>query len=260
MLIPREGLDPERILLYGGPGAGKTFAWLMIAHWYQAQGNPSTFFIVDTDKAVGRMLATDFAHLRNVEYGVALDWAGCRDFLKKYHAAAQAGDWLIVDMLGPQTWQYVRNHFNAYTNEAAQDDFDLDDYLLELRKKAGKTKQPINEVSGWDWNIVNRMYLTWVNTFALRGDYHVLATAGSEKIHEKDDKATKVLFAANNQKVKGQKDAAHLFHTVLHVESYRPGEPHFTTMKDRGRGVLDGDVIKDFAIQYLCARAGWRMA
>jgi hypothetical protein len=232
---------------------------LNVAHWYQETNTPGRFFVIDTDKAVSRMLGTSFAHLNNVEYGTALDWESCVELLKKYHEIAQQGDWFIVDMLGPQTWQFVRNYFNARTNPKAGDDLDLGEYLLELRIKAGKTsKVPISEVVGWDWTIVNRMYLGWVNTFVLKGNYHVFAAAGADAFFgDKEDKTTRVLFAAKGQKPKGMKEAPHLFHTILFIEAFRQGEPQFTTMKDRGRQPMDGELLNDFAMQYLCARAHW---
>ena len=49
----------ERILVYGQPGSGKTYAWLQIAQVYSRQ----RFFVIDTDDSVARMLDTEFTRV-----------------------------------------------------------------------------------------------------------------------------------------------------------------------------------------------------
>ena len=46
----------ERIALMGGPGGGKTRAWLSIADFARKTKSDAQFYVIDTDFAAERML------------------------------------------------------------------------------------------------------------------------------------------------------------------------------------------------------------
>ena len=66
--------EPERILLYGGPGASKTTSWLDIAKYYSLTGTPGHFYVLDTDSTTSRMIQTSYSQLTNITCHTAFDW------------------------------------------------------------------------------------------------------------------------------------------------------------------------------------------
>ena len=63
----------ERILVYGGTGSGKSTGWLTIAR----QQPDNTFYCIDTDKSVARLLGTEFKDVKNVKIFPCRTWQVC---------------------------------------------------------------------------------------------------------------------------------------------------------------------------------------
>lgn len=65
---PASAIIQERILVFGAAGSGKSTAWLATAKWLQDSGSGATFWVLDTDRAVARMMAGEkFRALSNVK-------------------------------------------------------------------------------------------------------------------------------------------------------------------------------------------------
>ena len=94
----------ERILVYGGPGTGKSRGWLSIARMFPKV----KVWVLDTDDAAERMIASH--DLPNITVFPCLDWP---DYLA---AAAEArdkldpDDWLVVDMVS-SAWDAVQGFY-----------------------------------------------------------------------------------------------------------------------------------------------------
>ena len=89
---------PERILLYGQPGTGKSRAALSVA---RILGPDQTMHVVDTDYSASyeRLLWTEFtdvAEQGNIDVTVvdSDDWVGTITAVKEKAEAAEKGDWL----------------------------------------------------------------------------------------------------------------------------------------------------------------------
>ena len=238
----------ERILLFGGPGAGKTRSWLDIAKLSQKTGSDARFFAIDTDFAVDRMLmGEDFADLTNVEHAVVDDWTDLMSSLDKYRKEMTPKDWLIVDMLG-YAWEAVQAY---YTQQVFGED--LGSFFLAARK-ADKER----EFEGWtDWKVINKLYAQ-LTTKLMRTQGHVLCTAAIDKVGERDDEAVRKMFGRFGVKPRGQKHTGHLFHTLLISQQAGPESWVLTSVKDRERRLLEAEPNKGFALSYLVRVAGWR--
>lgn len=231
----------ERILATGGPGSGKTSAWLSIA-----KKNPdSHFYVIDSDFAVDRML--DGKSLTNVTHDVATEWTEFVELTRKYQKAMKPNDWLVIDFISPawnavQAW-YVEQVFGK----------DIDAYFVDRRKAKAK-----NDLEGdTDWKVINKAYGAWA-TMLLKTPGHLFATAPVKAVGDRDDAATKQLYALHGVKPEGQKMLSHQFHTVLMLSRARGGEFQMSTVKDRERREVNKAEVKDFALSYLLSVAGWR--
>lgn len=262
---------PERILAFGPAGSSKTTMWLNIAKFAQLTNSTSTFFVMDTDFAVDRMLSgyptltysifndPNFQHPnpRLVIYS-CFEWKDYVRALKDIQLRAKPNDWVIADFIG-----------NAWS--AVQDDFvmevfhqDIGDYFLQVRKTLKKDASSLGALEGWvDWQVINPRYKGWANSLLFKGRYHVYATAKSDNLSSDkkptEDTQTRALFARYQVKPVGQKDLPYSFHTLLLTG--RQGDDYtITTVKDRERAEVSGLPVKNFTTDYLVNVAGWRLA
>lgn len=239
----------ECILLYGGPGAGKSHAVLSIAR--KCPGDQ--FHIVDNDLAYQRLLETEFDDLDNVTvYDVdSEDWEEQLDTAKKAKGECGPDDWFVFDMT-TETWQAVQSWFTAKVYG-----MDHADYFLRLRMNKGDSKQNVELVQDDRWTVINNQYKKlqriWMN-----GGCHVLCTAEAASLSPYDKGDTKNTFGEYMYKPKGQKRTGHLFSTVILMEKKQVGKWTMTTVKDRGRVEVERQEVKDFAIDYLMKVAKWR--
>lgn len=247
--------EPERILLYGGPGSSKTTSWFDIAKMYQLTGTPGTFYVLDTDATTSRMYQSTYTHLTNLVLNTAFDWPEYRRYLSEYYSKAQPNDWIIVDQIS-SAWSTVQRYF---TNEIFHQD--MGDYFLAARKAMSAGDKKLETFQGWtDWTVINAMYHDWLQPILLRPRCHVLATAIADPVAEKtDEKASLQLFGGFGYKPGGQKHLGYQFHSVL-LLSY---DPRFKwtmqTPKDRERAIMQGTPNRSFTRDYLMSVAGWRM-
>lgn len=244
----------ERILLYGGPGVGKSRAVLSTA-----RSIPSArFYVVDNDLSYGRLLETEFSDVQNViVFDVdSDDWEEQLAAAQKASDQCQPDDWFVFDML-TETWQAVQSWFTEKV-------FGVDhaDYFMQLRiqKEAQKEKdrRPVHMMNDDRWIVINRQYKKLQRT-VLTCSGHVICTSEAASIDSNfDDKETKSEFGEYGLKPKGQKRWAHIFSTVLLLKKSRSGVWSMTTVKDRGRTEMLDKPINDFAKDYLMLVAGWR--
>lgn len=243
---------PERILTFGGPGSGKSFAFLRIAKFSQDTGSPAKFHVIDTDNAIRRMLATEFSDLTNVVVHDAREWTEVTGAMKAAQSLTPA-DWVSVDLISP-TWDMVQEYFTEQVFGQ-----EMDAFFLAARANAGPSGSKGSAFDGWkDWSVINKMYRSFQNSL-LRAPCNVYAAAPADAVNlDSDEKETRNTFGPLGMKPRGQKHTAHFFHTVLFMTQDRAGTRRLTTAKDRGRTYHTGLELTDFTAQYLMGTAGWR--
>lgn len=231
----------ERILVYGGTGSGKSYSWLTIA---RTKPN-DTFYCIDTDRAISRMLGTEFKDLKNIKLYACRDWKVCEKALAEIKPMIKEDDWLIVDM-ADALWDFVQSY---YTQEIFHKN--IDEYFLQLRKSiAGGSK--IEAFKGWtDWQIINKLYQDYINTimYDLPSNIFITAKASKYSSDDGDEPSLKDAFSMVGFKPEGEKRNAYRVHTVLFLNHDTFGY-YITTVKDRGRQQLKQFPYKNFAETY----------
>ena len=129
---PPPTFPPERMLIFGGEGTGKTNLVLQIAR----RCPDAQFYVIDTDYSASyeRMLITEFtdvAERGNVHVYVTGpdDWEAIMSAAREVRGLAGVGDWIIADSMSP-TWDAVQGWFTEKVHGDT-----IEDYLLELRIK-----------------------------------------------------------------------------------------------------------------------------
>lgn len=261
--------EPERILATGAASTGKSTAWLNIARWSQRTGSPAKFWAIDTDRTVRRLLATEFTELENVEFRVCTKWEKVREALDEFgRRATPPQDWIILDMLGP-TWDMVQDWFSRSLFKAGKAEYFLAAQRnLQAAKEAAeiaKGKPPKASMSPFegytDWVTIKSEYQEMAIQLCLESECNTFATTGIDKIStDEKDRATLTVFGPFGVKPRGEKSTAHMFHTVLWHTAPFPGEVYMTTLKDRGRETMEGQGFKEFTVEYLVKKGGWKLA
>lgn len=240
---------PERILLYGDAGTGKSSAAMSIAHVMGGH-----MYVVDTDYSASwhRSLTAD-AH-KDVADNVTVRVVGPDDWRKQLAAVREVaelagpGDWVVLDSATP-SWQALQT---LYITMKHGDDF-FDFFATGGRNDNERADAEIN------WQAVNgeysKLYRALFSTEA-----HLLLTAEADAVGTKDDRKIKVLYETLGFKPKGQKTLAYTPHTVLMTSKSRGGEYRITTVKDRERQVVEGMQVAEFGRDYLMKLARWRPA
>lgn len=256
----------ERILIFGHEGTGKSTDFLHIAAAIPGQN----FYVVDNDNAYDRLVDTfqqeHDVQLSNVfiagqDFAQDQDpysWDGFKNSLSEAMRLMDGEDWLSVDMLS-KAWDNVQEWFIESIFQE-----DIDDYFLKVRmekermKSADKSKKSLGALEGWmDWPVINQTYHKRVSTPLLRCPGHLFCVSEAQKLSDDDDKGIKELYGPIGARPKGQKRSGHIMQTVIMQGRKRGGEFTLTGVKDRGRGLWNGEVMENFALDYLVNTAGW---
>lgn len=250
MLRPGNERAFERILLYGAESTGKTYAWLKVAKWAQKTKSESRFYVIDTDNAVGRMMADDeFANLTNVDWHVPTDWIELLDYTAAYVDKVGPGDWLVVDMAS-WAWEAVQQFYTKMRFGS-----DLGSFKLQAAVSGGSPNNPFD--GDTDWSTINSLYREWSGKL-VRLQGHLLLTSSARPVSSRDNADLKDRYQKYGSRPEGQKHLGHLAHTVVQVtcqgDTYR-----MTAVKDRSREKMEGVEVSDFCRQYLMGVAGWRL-
>lgn len=227
----------ERILLFGGWGAGKSYAIESIARHCHV-------VVVDTDAAWARTqaLSPDL----DVEVVDVTD-ASWPEVLAAVSRELDPDAWLAVDMLGP-LWDLCQEHYvsTVYGKDKAA-------YFLAAREQGRR-----GTLDGLkDWSVINAMWAQLANVL-LRKRCHLVATAGArELMGELEDAEVRSVYGPLGVRPSGNKRMGHLFSTVVFMQKTKGGWS-MTTVKDRGRKAFEREPVVDFAVQYLVG-AGWEV-
>lgn len=253
----------ERILAFGGPGAGKTRAWLTIADTYVKTKTPGKFYVIDTDDtyyaSVEEFPAVAESGIVTAE--VVWDFPSYRAAASKFKEVATGDDWVVCDLFD-KGWEEVQNFYSEQVFGS-----DKGDFFLAVRKsieESNKKKAAStgSAFEGWtDWPTIKALHASWANDVIFRHPAHVYLAAGSKAVARKtDNKDTIETFGHIGAKPAGEKGlAAHGVNTVLMFSQTKAGEEWvIDTAKDRGgRQALMQSPAGNFAMSYLVKVAGW---
>lgn len=251
MTFTPSGPARERIMSFGGAGAGKTSDWISIAdHYGQMTNPPGRFHVIDTDYTTERSLGAHPDAVKAIaKVWMAPEW---EDYIKAKDTIAKIAkpnDWLVLDMISP-TWEMVQEYYieRIFGKE-------YDEFFLKAREQNAKG----NPLDGFkDWGVINKMYRSQVANTILRAPCHVFVTASAAALSaDLESKEVRQLFGKFGVKPVGQKHNPHLFHTVLWKQNPKPKQWTLTTIKDRERPEQLGTNVGNFAEDYLVKVGGW---
>jgi hypothetical protein len=245
----------ERILAFGREGSGKTYSWLTIA---DALPN-APFYILDTDDTTQRMLAYEFSSAKNVEPILLQSW---RDFDDEATGLLEEIDknvksntpidelpWIVVDM-SDVTWDWVQAYFVEQVFDQG-----IDDFFLAARKGLGSKGRTLQPLEGWvDWQVINKIFQSRWNPLTRGSKYHLFLTAKTGDVN----KDNKEMYSFLKTMPSGEKRMGHRMHTVLYFKKTRD-DWMITSVKDRGRDLLDDEPIHEFVDDYLTKIAKWKI-
>lgn len=246
----------ERILLYGGAGAGKSSAALHLAKFYKQFNTPGKIYIADTDSAVQHMYEIGYGDLDNVEIIPVYGWDDLQGLTKIQYGPT---DWLAIDFISA-SWQMVQDWYadQVFDHDMATQIMYTRSKIEEIGRGNAKEKNP-QALDAWrDWPAINGIYFRWLNTLFSRERVHILGTAPAKEASDRTPPQTLALIKNIGLMPAGQKDLLHSFHTVLYMNKMNKNYV-FTTVKDREREVVDGKPMARFPISYLQEVAKWGM-
>lgn len=252
---PPDRRAPERILIYGVGGVGKSTAVVDLAANVSGQ-----VYVVDTERAFDRMVEgrgeLPNLHVHDVRFSAMVeDTTNWEDMLRQVRLIVKdmgRDDWLVIDSVTP-TWDDVQ----AWFTEKLWGD-NLADYMMAARLQAEEAgKKGGSAFEGFtDWPVINKQYNQLYNLI-LNAPGHVLLTAETAALVDEDADTT-VVFGSHGVKPKGQKRLPHIPHTVLLMRRRHGGKWVIDTVKDRNRDALAGVENDGFHRTYLGGVAGWK--
>lgn len=269
-LSPPHPNSRERIILYGSFGAGKTSAVLCIAALALKTSSDATFYWLDSDHGLDDMLMGERfqqlhpdnggnlrpIYLETAENGVArmTEW---EEALGKVKVDACQGDWVVVDTISQlratgADW-YVADRFDR--TMAAQ----LDERDKQIRAKTDR-KASWDLYTDVDYRIVNPKVAELEKPLTLNSPAHVVYIAREKQIDmsREQDPRVKRDFGQYGYRPDMDMNLPYRCRTTLRLtrisESWE-----MTTVKDREREQMVSKPFTNFAIQFLCQVAGWRM-
>ncbi len=248
----------ERLLLCGGPGAGKTTAYMKIAEWLDRTESPAKMYVLDPDF---KARLDPNAFLPNLHiYDDLGEWQDYKMAVADCKARGNRanGDWLVVDMMA-RVWSDVQKF---YTNMALGKD--LDDLFIDWRKSnindpsKGKGGNPFEAAYGKDWQAINAMYDGFMYNVT-RFPGNVLMTSGIQSIGE-DEKDVNIIrmFGKWGVRPAGQKTLGHVAADTLLMQSTARGWT-YSQLRGTGREEFKNEPLGDFVMDYLVKRANWSL-
>lgn len=250
----------ERILVYGSWSSGKSSAWLAIGLWIAKTNSTSKMYVVDTDRAWEAMDPGTLDGTMVVRNSP--EWTDIKTNTQELVAAGGRDDWLIVD-LADKPWTKAQSD---YWETVSGKDFDE---FLQEGSRTGNLDLAGDH--GKHWGFINKKYDTFSSALQ-RFPGHILVCTGASEVRQPnksgkggDSTELRQEYGRFGYRPTGQKDLAHLFHTVLFMQEKKVGEEWvMSTVKERGpigqpkRPYLKGQIVQDFVMSYLIPVAGWR--
>lgn len=247
---------PERLLIAGRNGAGKTKSYWDIAEWLNNTGSPAQMFVIDPD------LKARFDPrypLPNVHIYDELDeWQDYKKISQKVRGEAERGrgDWCVVDMMST-VWQAAQTgHVELSMGK------DFDDFMVNWRRESLDNEKgggsAFSSAYGADWQVINALYGVFIfNITRFPGNLLMTSALDSVTEDEKDKEAIRK-YSKFGVKPAGQKRLGHLPADELLFQETNNGWV-MTQMRGTGRPPFKNEPIADFVTSYLVPKAGWSL-
>lgn len=246
---------PERVLLFGGGGAGKTYCCLRIAQHIRGR-----MHVVESDFSMAwkRAIATEFPDVedRVVLYEVENDWEPWTEVVAKVCAEADPdGDWVVIDSITP-SWDAVQDWFQEMVYGT-----DVANHMRELKAQhpndASEYGRAVLETMNWP--LVKKEYQARAAKPLMKWPGNLVVTAEAKALPKKKvDDEDRLLYGVLGVKPAGYTRLHHLAATNLFLSHPAQGEWEMSTIKDRNREEQWRLGMEDFAVDYLMGVAGWK--
>lgn len=247
---------PERLLICGRDGSGKSKSYWDIAEGLHTTSSPAQMFVIDPD------LKARFDPrypLPNVHIFDELEsWPDYKSAAVKVRSEGQPGrgDWCVVDMMN-RVWSAAQAGHSEIVFGKGMDDLMVDWRLKSIQDdKAGGS--PFNAAYGADWQVINALYDTFMFNIT-RFPGNVLMTTALDAITEDEkDKETIRKYSKWGVKPAGQKRLGHVpADLLLFQETNRGWE--MSQMRGTGREGFKNEPWNNFVRNYLLVKAGWQL-
>lgn len=262
-----QGRLPERQLIYGTEGSGKTFAWLTVAKMCHDLGDPAQFWVADSDAAVPRSMSNTFSELTNVHVTDILQFRDYMEWTVARMEDASPGDYLVVDTASAG-YELAQEYFFEAKYKMSRTELELE----RMFDPTWKSGAPLIEPE--DWVAIRNMFLNWwtrlvVQKISVAKGVHVIATAEAKQLMEhhekkKKDKSNLIDYSELGYRPAGHQSLPHKVHTVAMMRRIGTGF-YWNPVKDRERpnrgmdDMLKHMKIENYAIDYLMGRCGWEV-
>jgi len=243
---------PERILLYGEPGTGKSHAVITLAKFLEATHSDAYIRVLDNDRSYRR--AVENNNLSHVAVEDVYDFPEYRKSLTEFLRASQPNDWLVCDLMS-EAWTAAQTY---YTESVYGDDAN---YFMQVRAAMTNPNKE-NVLEGWtDWQFINKQYFAFAKPFVYKSPCNIIAVSTADPLNRTgrnvDDKETVSVYNQVGWKPEGQKRLKHQFDTTIFMFKDNSSNYRMTSVKDRDRALLVSRPVNNFAIDYLVTTAGW---
>jgi len=208
-------------------------------------------------------LEEGYPHLQNVTVYPTFNYNDFRTNLDKATAFINPDDWLIVDMVG-ELWEMCQRHFTDQVfNKNIESHFlamrqEMERYNT-TRSSSDKEQKRLNPLEGFvDWPTINKLNQGAMDQLCLRNISHVYCTSKAQQLTAQDDETVRDVYSRFGYRPQGQKFLGHYFRTVIFTQRSKQGWK-LNSIKDRNRGLLEGQDLTNFTTQYLKGIGGWQL-
>lgn len=252
--------DPERILLAGLFGGGKSHSWLTTLDLAYNNDDDIKFYVIATERgAVTRMKSKYTEQFdKLVEYRDCKTWYELQDWTDEILSKQRPGDIIVIEGMD-KPWDFVQalwdKLYGPPLSYDPKDPFAMERGMLDDSGSVGR-----------DWVKIRTVYENWLDSI-FQTSCHVFACTPSEPLKMptgkakewKDDPEVIEQFSRFGVKPAGNKKLGHHFHTILLCRNPRAGVWTITSMDDHTRELLDNTPITNFVFDYLVKIAGWEL-
>jgi hypothetical protein len=275
---------PEKILVTGGGGTGKTRGAVDILRKCLLPGQ--TFRIVDNEQAFPihletlgmgcreEWISTGVTSAGKAQWERAREWEDpdspvirwfCQDWLSHREAIStmcadgQPGDWGVIDTMS-QPWEDVQ----AWYVQTITGGEDFADWIVQNRVDQIEANKGNDGGAGamlGEWKPINAQWKQYVRNPIIKTRSHLYLATHVKSINPHDTDDVKAMWKGLGFKADAQKSAARDVRTVLALEEHRGagGGWKVTSVKDWERELLVRAELKSVPVTYLMGAAGWKM-